>query len=280
MLAFALGGAGLGLGIRGLSSGKDIFNPRPIVSSSPNGNQTVVSLTSEQDRKRPGVWLQTPTPSIAYKRAEEKPLAGVADSIYSNVIKPLGLHEVADMPFGNITNPVAKPLYGAGAVLATYGGYRGVSALMDWMLKRRRQNELSSETSSAEREYLDAIKGLRQVKYAAVDQLFEKQAAGPGPGAPAPAAKIDPLTWGLRAWIPGTQEATNNLGTAASVWGGLAAAAAIPAATLTYQATRGNSNVRALREAMLLRARNLQRNKPAPVVLIRPEGELEQEQAA
>jgi len=269
MLTYAMAGAGAGVGLRGLSSMGEIFNPRPIVSPVAQGTPTVVSLSSEHDRKRPGAWLQPTAVGPVFKQAVEQPMAGPANSIYDNVVKPLGLHQVADMPFNNITVPGAKPLYGAGAVAATAAGVGGGYKLLDWLLKRKRKNELDGETSAAEQEYLGAIKDLRQTKYAALDEARGQIKQ----------ARVDELQSPLSPAGWTGQNAANAAGTLASTWGGLAMAAGIPAAAAGYALARENSNARALREALLLRARNLQRAQPAPVVLTRPEGELEQQAA-
>jgi hypothetical protein len=301
-LMYGLAGAGAGFGLRGLASVDTLLNPRPIVDNTPSGPVTV-SLGS-QASERPHGWIETSGYRPAYQRqspsllpsvklpqapaAEEKPekqnnrptkqaaasMSGAANAIYDTVIKPTGLHRAFDFPFGNITVPEAKPWNFAGGVAAGYGAGRGAYALADWMFKKRRNNELDGEMAASEQEYLDAVKELRGVKTASLDKARELTKTAEDP----PAVKPDAMSlWGAIKGLISPQDRVNNVtGPIANGWLGLATAASIPAAHIGYSLARDNSNARAMREALMRRQRAIQKSRPAPIVLTRPDGELEE----
>lgn len=300
-LMYGLAGAGVGFGLRGLASADTLLNPRPIVDNTPAGPVTV-SLGS-QASSQPHSWIETSgyrpayqrqapkllqSPGIAEKQEKseksEKPtkpikqaaasMEGAANAIYDTVVKPTGLHRAFDFPFGNITVPEAKPLHLAGSVAALYGGARGSYALADWLFKKRRNAELDGEMAESEQDYLNAVKELRGVKTASLDAARELSKTAGDP----PAVRPDAIsTWGAIKGVLLPQDRVNNwTGPMSNAWLGLAAAAGIPAAHAGYSLARNNSNASAMREALLRRQRSIQKSRPAPIMLTRPDGELEE----
>lgn len=175
LVSSALGAGAAGLaGLRSAVQQPSLRLSAPAITDSP----TYVDMrTTPSPKRKPINWIRTSSPLLGrYKQASAGPLTRLVDTAYDNVLRPTWLDKALN--FGlQTTTPAAKPGMMGGLVLGAAGGMAGGWHLVNWLNKRRENNNQLADTSSAEREYMDAVKELRGVgKLAILDEAMVKMA--------------------------------------------------------------------------------------------------------
>lgn len=184
---------------------------------------------------------------------------------------PSGAQNFLNTVGPDVTTAASKVWHGPATIAAGAGGAAAGYGFVDWLQKKRRDSELERDQSSAERGYINALRGLRSVggKLAAeadpaeaeisdlLDELFEKRA--------------EAMDWIKNPVGQLIQPVKNTAGYAGSKWLSLATAAGIPTGLAAYKYVQNNTDSRALQEAVFLRQQALQMRRPSPVVLTVPD---------
>lgn len=299
ILAFTALGGSLGALGRGLLGVPNLFRTHRFPSINPNGSVLASLDPNDVNTKRPGAWIDTPGPQFRMRGSmplqlpriypeEERgrktagvpaapvppaapqipkptPLKYVADKFYDHIAKPLGLNRLMDTPLGNTTRPETKFWHGpgifTGAALGTAGGWQ----LMKWLQDKQQENEDDTELQSAEKEYMQSLKGLQHLnKLSAVREKFEKHAGGGSVITPN-ISPNPPVTYGHFWGGSGRQQVQNVGGLGANAWATLATLVGLPTAYIVHKYVSSGTGNKALQEAMFQRQRLLQRQQPAAI---------------